>query len=161
MIFYIWLVTSLGVVSCSIFNHLFCILIFDRAKPHPCQYGMWHRELGDPSNKIQQHHWLSGEVHVLSSDEIDIVGWKVSDSCYAVADHLIQLSPAESCKESMQTEGVAREKGRKYKIFVCIVWFLWLLANYYKIGTWAGAILPASRNGREYSFVRGQSPPVI
>lgn len=56
------------------------------------------RELGDISNKIQQRHWLSGEVQVLSSDETDIVGWKVSGSCHAVANCLIQLSPAEPCK---------------------------------------------------------------
>lgn len=56
------------------------------------------RELGDISNKIQQCRWLRGEVQVLSSDETDIVGWKVSDSLFAVANCLIQLSPAEPCK---------------------------------------------------------------
>lgn len=65
----------------------------------------------------------------------DIVGWKASDSCCAIAKCLIQLSPAESCKESTQTECVARGKGRECKTSVCIGCFLWLLANYYNQDT--------------------------
>lgn len=56
----------------------------------------------------------------MSSDEIDIIGWKFSDLCCTVAKHLIQLSLAESCKENMQTEDVDREKGGKRKLLVCV-----------------------------------------